>query len=316
MTFPNFGNRALRVSILTLCGVVFVSLPATIRAQSVTSHRSQAKKFFSAFTSTSTLSFLSPLPLDSNGLASSSVAVTDLNHDGNVDLVFAGPCIAGPICTTSNGEVSVLLGNGDGTFQNARIYDSGGQDTMYVVVGDMNGDGKPDLITANAAGSVSVLLGVGDGTFQPAVTYTTGTGQPMSVAVGDLNGDGKLDVVVALWQGAVGVFLGSGNGVLQSMVTYDCGPDTTSVVLADVNGDSKLDVLVGGGNAVDVLLGKGDGTLQPSVGYPSTPVALSQVIAVDVNADDKLDLITVSQGGGRGGVVGVIVARRRDQAAE
>ena len=106
-----------------------------------------------------------------------------------------------------NGTVGVLLGNGDGTFQTAVTYGSGGYYADSVAVADVNGDGKPDLVVANACasssncangGSVGVLLGNGDGTFQAAVTYGSG-GQyePDSVAVADVNGDGKPDLLVA-----------------------------------------------------------------------------------------------------------------------
>jgi hypothetical protein len=96
--------------------------------------------------------------------------------------------------------VSVLLGNGDGTFQPALTYDTGASTSpISVAVGDLDGDGHPDLATANqypGANNASVLLGSGDGTFQPPTTYATGS-FPNSIAIGDLNGDGRPDVVTA-----------------------------------------------------------------------------------------------------------------------
>ena len=96
----------------------------------------------------------------------------------------------------------MLLGNGDGAFQTAAPYGSGGMAAMSVTLADVNGDGKPDLVVANfcvsssscANGSVGVLLGNGDGTFQSSVTYGSGGYQTHSVAVADVNGDGKPDL--------------------------------------------------------------------------------------------------------------------------
>ena len=105
-------------------------------------------------------------------------------------------------CTAST--VGVLLGNGDGTFQTVVTYDSGGIYANSVVIGDVNGDGKPDVVVGNgsnsptdALGNVAVLLGNGDGTFQTAVPYHRGGYGASSVAMADVNGDGKLDLVVA-----------------------------------------------------------------------------------------------------------------------
>ena len=127
------------------------------------------------------------------------MAVADVNGDGKPDLLVTNECSSG--CT--NGSVSVLLGNGDGTFQTAVSYGSGGEYALSVAVADVNGDGKPDMLVANDCASgctnglVSVLLGNGDGTFQTAVSYSSGGVDAWAVAVGDMNGDGKPDLVVA-----------------------------------------------------------------------------------------------------------------------
>jgi len=117
----------------------------------------------------------------------------DFNGDGKLDLVAAN----GSWDTFApEGSVSVLLGNGDGTFQAAVNYDVGFL-PLSVMSGDFNGDGKLDLAVANQkSNSVSVLLGNGDGTFRVAVSYSAGTA-PASVTSGDFNGDGKLDLVTA-----------------------------------------------------------------------------------------------------------------------
>src|SRR2546426_980193 len=126
------------------------------------------------------------------GRSPDSVAVGDFNGDGKLDLAVAN---------RGSNDVSVLLGNGDGTFQAALTF-AAGSGPSSVAVGDFNGDGKLDLAVASRGSSlVSVLLGNGDGTIQAALTFAVRTGTS-SVAVGDFNGDGKLDLAVANHVGA------------------------------------------------------------------------------------------------------------------
>src|SRR5579871_3950171 len=120
--------------------------------------------------------FLSPASfgVDSGPFA---VAVADVNGDGKPDLISANH---------NSNTVSVLLGNGNGTFQPALNFTTDAR-PLAIAVADVNRDGKPDLITANFIGNtVSVLLGNGDGAFQPAQNFSTGQ-DPRSVAVTDLN---------------------------------------------------------------------------------------------------------------------------------
>jgi hypothetical protein len=238
----------------------------------------------------------------------SSVAVADVNGDGNPDVLVAN------LCADSNcdGSVGVLLGNGDGIFRAAVTYSSGGVQPRAVAVADVNGDGRLDLLAANArctnfvcAGSVAVLLGNGDGTFQAAATDVSGGNLPDSLVVADVNHDGKLDLLVAnAWSGTVGVLLGNGDGSFQPAVTYSSGETKvvqfSSVAVADVNGDGQPDLLlttdsVGGngnnGGAVSVLLGNGDGSFQTAVEYPSGGYQTLGVAVGDVNGDGSLDVL-------------------------
>lgn len=257
----------------------------------------------------------------SGGIEATSVAVADVNGDGKPDVLVANVC-AGSNCSMFGGDgaISVLLGNGDGTFQAAVTYSSGGGDATSVAVADVNGDGKLDLLVANSCdtsgnscnndpppdGSVNVLLGNGDGTFQPAVSYDSGGKQTLSMAVADINGDGKPDLLVAnpcaanspscyeSLPGSAGVLLGNGDGTFQAAVTYSSSGEAVSVAVADVNGDGKPDLLLADGSA-DVLLGNGDGTFQTGVSYYNSDGSPASAIAVgDVNGDGKPDLLVLS----------------------
>ena len=261
---------------------------------------------------------------DSGGYSAFSVDVADVNGDGTPDLVVANEC-ASSDC--ANGSVSILLGKGDGTFQAAVSYNSGGHDALSVTVWDVNGDGKPDLLVANYCadsncltdGNVGVLLGKGDGTFRAAVTYDSGASHAVSVTVGDVNGDGKPDLLVANYcfsssncaNGSVGVLLGQGDGRFRAAVTYSSGGyEAQSVAVADVNGDGKLDLLVANvicapsgcaTGSAGVLLGNGDGTFQPAVTYDSGGFSAESVAVEDVNGDGKPDLVVANTCVGNGG---------------
>jgi hypothetical protein len=210
------------------------------------------------------------------------VATGDFNGDGFLDVV------------TENygaGTVSVLLGNGDGTFQAPVTYGVGALPER-VLVADFNADGKSDLVVANtASGTVSILLGNGDGTFQPQVTYATG-GSPVGLGVLDLNHDGFADIVAGdYYDNTISVLLGNGDGTFKAYVTYPTGGTPQTLAEGDFNGDGNVDVVVGNetGGTVGVFLGNGDGTFQAQVTYP-VGKAPQGVQVGDFNGDGIDDL--------------------------
>jgi hypothetical protein len=151
----------------------------------------------------------------------------------------------------------VLLGNGNGTFQQAIMYKSGGGVGQSLAVADVNSDSKPDLVVVNYNSfTVSVLLGNGDGTFQQALTYSSGGQYPQAVAVADVNDDGKVDLLVSNqcqsaacgYKGLVGVLLGNGDGTFQKALIYHSGgTGAAGLAAADLNNDGKPDVLLANG---------------------------------------------------------------------
>ncbi len=285
------------------------------------------EQYFSIAAAETAVSFLRAVSLDSGGLYPNAVAVADLNGDGKLDLVVAScESVGSTSCGNNgfaNGALTVLLGNGDGTFATPVPYDSGGANAASVTVADVNGDGKLDLIVANygisgsqgygspTGGAVSVLLGNGDGTFLTAVAYASGGISAQSVAVADLNGDGKLDIIVAndfntynnSTSGTVGVLLGKGDGAFEKVVTYLSGEvGATGVAIADVNGDGRLDLVVSNGDCPNtndahcagVLLGNGDGTFQPVITYKTGGGEVTSVAVADVNGDGTPDLLVTN----------------------
>jgi hypothetical protein len=229
------------------------------------------------------------------------VKAGDFNGDGIPDLATA---------TVYIHTVSVLLSNGDGTFQPARDTPIGPAGPNSLAVGDYNEDGRLDLATANGnanGNSITILLGQGDGTFAPAPTsfasYTD------SLVAGDLNGDGTLDLVTTsvVWiddfldSTYVSVYLGHGDGTFAFDRGY--GPyagDLYGVLhalkLADFDGDCNADVVatdVGYGSGTFLFHGNGDGTLQePSAFDPGTDLWTM----ADFNADGIPDHAYLDQG--------------------
>ncbi|HEV8060414.1 MAG TPA: FG-GAP-like repeat-containing protein [Gemmataceae bacterium] len=246
------------------------------------------------------------------GSAPISVALADVNGDGELDLIVAD---SNPGAET----VSVLLnttptGATTATFATAQTFAVGNQ-PFSVAVGDVNGDGKPDIITANTDdNTVSVLLnttptGATTASFAAQQTFATG-GDPSSVALADINGDGEPDIVVANGDDTVSVLLntttpGAAMASFATQQTFAIGSDvnTDSLALGDVNGDGKPDIVVAseGSSKVSVLLN----TTLPGAATASftaqqtfaTQTASEAVALVDVNGDFRPDILAAGFSG-------------------
>jgi hypothetical protein len=250
------------------------------------------------------------------GRVPEGLAIADINGDGKNDIVAAD---------AFGGDVSVLLGNGDGTLQTPVVgYATGGYPggnpfafsnypTVPPLVADFNGDGHMDVIVADSFFSFVFLPGYGDGSFRSTIDYYAPVGlkNPFAVgmASGDFNGDGITDYVIGNSKSFAGsrtgitLFLGNPDGSLQTGVPHG-GESTTGILshvaVADFNKDGKLDVaasdLANGG--VQIFIGNGDGTFQapgnPYATDTQTTYVSTSVVTGDFNGDGYPDIAVVN----------------------
>ncbi len=212
-----------------------------------------------------------------------SLITGDFNADSKQDI----------ITTNSGGTVSVLLGNGDGTFASHVDY-AVGSAPKGMASADFNGDGKADIAVANvSSGNVSVLLGVGDGTFGSAVNYATGAMTAAAyVTAADFDGDSKQDLAVTdQTANKVFIFTGDGTGAFTWSASYATGAFPQGIKAADFTGDGKADlaVAVDTGNTLTVFINNGDGTFASAVTY-SAGTNPELVSVGDFNEDGVKDL--------------------------
>ena len=224
------------------------------------------------------------------GSAPQGIVVADFNGDGKLDIATAN---------TGSGNASILLGNGDGTFQAAQNFDAGMINPGPLATGDFNHDGKVDLVVVQAGTgtlAVNLLLGNGNGTFQTwrpsGITIMSGV-----LAVADLNGDQNSDLVVeeldlATKTATLNVFLGKGDATFQPAVVTNVANAGLGMAVADFNGDGKPDLAVDSNGAVQILLGKGDGTFQNGASISdSNGASFTVYLSADFNTDGKADLL-------------------------
>ena len=225
----------------------------------------------------------------------------DFNGDGKADLAVINGCgTNGWNCGSLPGNVTIFLGNGNGTFTVGSSYTLG-IFPFQGVTADFNRDGKLDLAVVNAnEDTVSVLLGNGDGTFAAPVFYACGL-SPSGIATADFNQDGKLDLVITdspypTGEHALNILLGNGDGTFQPDLGSAPGESFMAPAVADFNGDGILDLAIPAvvDNEVKIFLGRGDGTFQNSLSLASQ-ISPSQVAVTDFNGDGNLDLVVASQ---------------------
>jgi hypothetical protein len=222
-------------------------------------------------------------PLIPTNATITSLALAPLYGDGTLNVA----------AETSDGTVYVLHSNGTGDFMGAaetigNATFASGTGPGQLVIGDFNGDGRPDIV-ALQNGSVNVFLNNGNGAFAPAQSYTVG-GAPAAVAVGDVNGDGKLDIVTANSNGTASILANNGNGTFASAVNYAIGGPATSVAVGDFNQDGHLDIATTGAE-LDVLLNNGNGTFGA---YRDVGPGGSNLVAADFNGDGYPDLAEIA----------------------
>jgi hypothetical protein len=260
------------------------------------------------------------------GANPANIVTADFNNDGKPDLAVVNEDQLNS-CYTYNGAgtISILLGNGDGTFTNKSTLCF--PNTLAVVgippmvVGDFNGDGKQDLVVSYSNPDIFndasiIFVGNGDGTFTQGSNVVSGFDKLFAEINGDFNRDGKLDLAIPFQDQFGGtnisIPLGNGDGTFDdSLVAYDCTTSNQcfpadSVVAGDFNGDGILDLAAvwstgsSGLPAITILLGKGDGTFTPAKSQPSAALSSPTSITTgDFDGDGKLDLAIADASSGR-----------------
>jgi hypothetical protein len=242
------------------------------------------------------------------GNAPIAVAITDFNGDGKMDVAVADH---GNPAMGDNGDISILLGNGDGSFQAASHFQAG-KNPISIAAGDLNLDGTPDLIVSGfgdrptgGQGDLNILLGNGDGSLQVANPSAAGN-LPFTLAAADFNSDSKLDLAVSDFgngdNGGVNLLAGNGDGTLQLPILQPAGVNPVGIAATDFNRDGKLDLAVAdnrdpsaiGRGGVSILLGSGSGSFQlvPTLfRISSVPTSIA---AGDLNGDGMPDVVVSS----------------------
>ncbi len=245
-----------------------------------------------------------------------ALALGDFNKDGRIDIAMAN--INNGLAV--RGQVSVLLGNPDGTFQSPANFSTVGANPRGMDVGDLNADGNPDLAVFNNSGDTAILLGTGLGTFRTAINYfTRGDGSqsgPMGVSIADYNNDGRADVASS------STFLyGLGDGVFPNRQLFTYLPPVinvdfrtslpTEVAAGDLNADGNTDLAIAMAGTTIILWGHGNGSFSDPV-LLSPPAALgidptsTRVSLADMDGDRDLDLVSLhARIGQAGGAVAI-----------
>ena len=217
------------------------------------------------------------------------VTTKDINNDQNVDIIFT---------ISTVGNVSMLLGNGDGTFRYGNSYSTGNQSSAYMlVVDDFNHDNYVDIITANSeTDSLGIFFGYGNGTFTDMTVFFNGTGfNPYRILTGDFDNDQNLDLAISREDKAdIQILLGNGKGSFQNAMLISTDNEAVrSLAIHDLNNDNRSDLIYTNVeySYVGILLSRNDRTLTSVTKYPTIRGALSSSVSVGYyNADPFIDL--------------------------
>ena len=219
------------------------------------------------------------------GTNPTNIAVADFNGDNKSDLA---------VTNQVSNDVSILLGNGDGTFQPQTLL-SAGSGPYAIVAGKFNADNNFDLAVANSgSNNVSIYLGNGNGTFSAPTNFFVGS-SPLSIAAGDLNNDSKQDLAIAnfgsFFSGSVSVLLGNGTGGFSAGTSVRTRTQPAYVTIANINGDPNQDLLIAnfGSNSISTFIGSGNGLFQlnQNLTVGQGPVAIE---VADLSGDGVSDL--------------------------
>jgi len=241
-----------------------------------------------------------PQTLFRTGFEPQEVALGDLDGDGDLDMAAANEG------GSFDGDVSVLLNNGDGTFASESRFDAG-DEPSGIDVGDLDGDGQLDIVVSNSrSDDVSVLLNSGGGTFSSETRFEVGN-RPLGVRIGDFDGDGNADVAAVNAQfGTVSILLnqGDGQGAFDPPTSLDTGDSSYDLALGDLDLDGDLDIAVANrGNPGDasVLLNNGDGTFAAQVRFDAGEIPEGVALS-DLDDDGDLDMAVANTGFSQGDV--------------
>ena len=253
-------------------------------------------------------SFVAAAGFPGGSACTQAVALGDVNGDGMLDVVIGNHGNSGPN--------ELLLQQSDGSFVAAAGFPGGSANTRAIALGDVNGDGRLDVLVGNHGSANELLLQQSDGSFVAAGLGDSSYSYTSSVALGDVDGDGRLDVLVGNgdyynyavhglgWHNEL--LLQQTDGSFVTLAGFDqSGTYTTqSVALGDVNGDERLDILVGNGvdaslttmHANELLLQQSDGSFVAFAGFPGGSAVTMSVALGDVNGDGRLDVLVGNYG--------------------